>query len=123
MSEHPAQEQRQQQQAQNVATLRAQSLRFHRLPPRYLSFYKLSELELRSLEGELLHQLGSYIGRRERFLTLDEQITMAKARVISFNPLDVWEMYSLELAVVAKALLTITASEAAVERSFSAHPS
>jgi hypothetical protein len=84
----------------------------------YIRFYNLSSLG-DELEGELQRQVTSFVGRRGRFDKLAELIARAKT-VDEFDPFDVWDMYSIELAVVAKALLSITASEAAVERSFSA---
>jgi len=94
----------------------------------YLRFYQLTaEEDGDALEGELVHQLGSFIGRRDRFHAMDALIAGAKARCASrnvpFNPLDIWDMHSIELSRVAKALLSVTASEASVERSFSAQDS
>lgn len=94
----------------------------------YLRFYKLTDQEDPVvLEGELVHQLSCFIGRRDRFDAIDALIASARARCaaqsVPFNPLDIWDMHSIELSRVAKALLSITASEASVERSFSAQDS
>ena len=89
----------------------------------YLSFFHLSPLDERALGGLLLQQLASLIGRRDDFARLDEQMRLLQDVATDkrpFNPLDVWDMHSGELCLVAKALLSITASEAAVERTFSA---
>jgi hypothetical protein len=86
----------------------------------YLLFFKLSTAEPAALNGALTRQVAQLCGRRDGFLRIAQQIAACKHGDAAFDPLDVWDLYSVELALVAKALLTITASEAAVERSFSA---
>ena len=87
---------------------------------KYLSFYALTSFSLDALKSQLTRQFASFQGRRSPFHTVDERVaTLTCDPSIPFNPLDVWDLYATELSVVAKALLTITASEAAVERSFS----
>lgn len=88
----------------------------------YLRFYQLCDAcdSVADLRAKLLHSLGSFNGRREEYATLETHITNARAAKKSIcSALDIWEMYSGELPIVAKALLSVTASEAAVERSFS----
>jgi len=93
----------------------------------YLSFYQMAgELEGDVLRGALLAQLGAFADRRDGFAFVEQEVraltAAAKAHdpAASINPLDVWAQHSGVLSLVAKALLSITASEAAVERSFSA---
>lgn len=86
----------------------------------YLRFFKLTSLESDELSGRLLLQLGQFTGRRERFQTLDGQVRIAKLASQSWSALDMWALYEMELGVVARALLSMPASEAAVERTFSA---
>jgi hypothetical protein len=84
----------------------------------YLSFYKLADGS--SLEGKLLAQLGQFKGRRPPFEQLDTDVAKTKAALMErWNPLDVWALYDVELSKVAQALLTMPATEAAVERTFS----
>jgi hypothetical protein len=87
---------------------------------RYLRYYSLSALSEDDLRAQLLHQLGCFTGRRSIFASLDSHIATARrSSISSCTALDIWELFSCELSIVAKALLCITASEAAVERSFS----
>jgi hypothetical protein len=89
----------------------------------YLRFFRLVDEDMldADLQASLLHQLGSFSGRREEYMTLEEKISCARrASTTSCSALDIWDMYGGELPVIAKALLSITASEAAVERTFSA---
>jgi hypothetical protein len=90
----------------------------------YMRGFKLSALVDAVLEGKLLTQLGQFTDRRDRFQQLGEQIFSTKqsadAAEVVWNPLNVWAMYQMELAIVARALLSLPASEAAVERTFSA---
>jgi hypothetical protein len=90
----------------------------------YLDFFKQSSLPAEKLKGALLVQLGQLSLRRERFARLDENIHATKlSEGKSWKALSVWSLYEMELAVVARALLTVPASEAAVERTFSAQGS
>ena len=87
----------------------------------YLRFFHMSALSEDDLSGLLRNQLGQFVGRRGRFQQLDEQVrTMKKSAGAQWSAVDVWALYEMELATVATALLTMPASEAAVERSFSA---
>ena len=87
----------------------------------YLYYYKHTQ-HMKEAEGILMQQMSHFHGNRERFCTLQENINMI--RTVSTNQytmaLDVWDQYSMELATVAKAIISIPASEAAVERTFSA---
>ncbi|MDR3546657.1 MAG: DUF domain-containing protein, partial [Candidatus Pacebacteria bacterium] len=90
----------------------------------YLSFFKLSSHPSVQLKGLLWVQLGHLATRKEAFAELDERISMTKLAIgVKWNALTVWASYDMELAVVARALLSIPASEASVERSFSAQDS
>ena len=88
----------------------------------YLSFYKLSDAHEdaaeASVKARLFTQLGQFIGRTHDFDTTAEEV--ATAPETGFDPLIYWSNHAGELSLVAKALLSVTASEAAVERSFSA---
>jgi hypothetical protein len=91
----------------------------------YLRFYQLSSLSCDALKGTLLLQVAQFVGRRERFSQLDEWVAATKAAATGrpgsrWLALDVWSLYDMELSAVATALLGITPSEAAVERTFSA---
>lgn len=89
----------------------------------YLRFFGLSDAEAESdddLRAALLNQLGCFSGRRGLFVTLEENIScVLRSEKSKCTALDIWDLYACSLATVAKALLTITASEAAVERTFS----
>jgi hypothetical protein len=85
----------------------------------YLSFYALSTLGEQELTDKLTLQLLQFIGREERFSTIEDK----RASVLRAGGTArmVWLLYnSCELGKVALALLSVTASEAAVERTFSA---
>jgi len=87
----------------------------------YLVFFNLAGgAPEASVRAALLHQLGSFIGRRDQYTSMVENIATARLPNSGCSALDVWAMYRGELPAVATALLSITASEAAVERSFSA---
>jgi len=87
----------------------------------YLHFFQLSPLNMEELQGKLLLQCAQFTERSERFQPMDNDIRVTKKSAgSSWSALDVWALYTLELSVVARALLSIPASEAAVERSFSA---
>jgi hypothetical protein len=86
----------------------------------YLLFFKLSSLSADELKGTLLNQLGQFTAKHERFQPLDEDVRLTKKSAgEKWSALNVWALYNVELSVVARALLTMPASEAAVERSFS----
>ncbi|MGA8137581.1 MAG: DUF domain-containing protein [Pseudomonas gingeri] len=85
----------------------------------FLPFFKLADEK--QLEGRLLAQLGQFKVRRPPFDQLDGYVEKTKAALEArWSPLDVWALYDVELAKVAQALLTMPATEAAVERTFSA---
>jgi hypothetical protein len=87
----------------------------------YLLFFDLASGRSDvSLRASLLHQLGCFFGRRDQYVSLEEHISTARSPGSRCTALDVWGMYGGDLPAVATALLSITASEAAVERSFSA---
>jgi hypothetical protein len=87
----------------------------------YLSFFKLTKVEKAEVSGRLLLQLAQFTARRERFHSMNNDITMTKAVAgVKWMALDVWALYEMELSVVAQALLALPSSEAAVERTFSA---
>jgi hypothetical protein len=87
----------------------------------YLHFFKLSSLSIEDLEGRLLLQCAQFTQRSERFQPLNEDIRITKKSAGKlWSAHDVWALYSMELSVIAAALLSMPASEAAVERSFSA---
>jgi len=87
---------------------------------KYIIAYSLSPLSASQLKGQLLIQLGEMLDRRGSFSDLDDILTAIAAADSKWNPLNVWALRSNELALVAKALLSLPASEAAVERTFSA---
>jgi hypothetical protein len=90
----------------------------------YLLYFKLSPLPLVQLKGLLWVQLGHLSTKKEAFTELDDRVSMTKLAIgAKWNALTVWALYDMELAVVARALLSIPASEASVERSFSAQDS
>jgi hypothetical protein len=90
----------------------------------YLTFYGVSSLDSAVLSARLWKQIGDFNLREGPFRTLQEHISAARTIAHDgFNPRRVWAQYALddlELPTVALALLSIAASEAAVERSFSA---
>jgi hypothetical protein len=72
----------------------------------------------------LLVQLGQLSQRVDRFSKLDEKIESTKlVEGARWKAVTVWALYEMELATVAMVLLTVPASEAAVERTFSAQDS
>ncbi len=74
----------------------------------YLRFFKLSDASEseNDLRASLMHQLGSFTGRRDVFITLEENISCARRSSTSkCTALDIWDMYACSLALVAKALL------------------
>jgi hypothetical protein len=72
-------------------------------------------LILEETEGKLKIQLAQFNGKRDIFANLSVDI----AQMSTSSPINVWDLYSCELSVIAKALISVAASEAAVERSFS----
>jgi hypothetical protein len=86
----------------------------------YMFFFKLSELSKDALEGRLMIQCAEFTSRTGRFQPMNEDIRKTKLNGNSWSAIHVWNHYTIELAVVACALLRMPASEAAVERSFSA---
>jgi hypothetical protein len=93
----------------------------------YLTFYGLSSLDSDVLSTRLWQQISDFNLREGPFSSLPQHIQAARSIAHDgqggFNPRRVWAQYALdgiELPTVALALLSIVASEAAVERSFSA---
>lgn len=93
----------------------------------YLVFYGLSSLEPSLISARLWQQLGDFNLRDGPFRMLPQHIQAAHSIAHNdpggFNPRRVWAQYVLddiELPGIALALLSVAASEAAVERSFSA---
>ena len=87
----------------------------------YLCYYYSKEGKFQHVEeteGILKIQVSQFNGRRDAFADLEDDIKQMYA--CSADPLNIWDMYTCELADVAKAIITIAASEAAVERTFSA---
>lgn len=98
-----------------------------RFGTQYLAFYGLSSLDCDVLSARLWQQIGDFNLRDGPFSLLPQHIEAARSIAHDdqggFNPRRVWAQYALdglELPAVALALLSIAASEAAVERSFSA---
>jgi hypothetical protein len=91
---------------------------------KYLQYYKLSTLESAALRGVLELQLGDFLSRSGDFTNVEERVASTKAGREAMNqqwrPSDVRQRYTGVLSDVARALLSMCASEAAVERCFSA---
>lgn len=95
----------------------------------YISYFKLMPKPAEQVGDDLMMQLADFNGREGLFSELKKQIESAKRAAASastkdnkvyFVPRKVWLLYSdLALGIVAATLLSISASEAAVERSFS----
>jgi hypothetical protein len=88
----------------------------------YLVFYKISgSKSVRDVRDELTVQLAQFTARQGVFVTLDEDIATIARQPGPFNPRLVWSLYAeAALARVATVLLSVSPSEAAVERTFSA---
>lgn len=91
----------------------------------YIAHYRLRGDEpMQNTSDALLDQIADFNGRSGLFAKIDAEIAAAKRAVAPltyWQPLKIWRLYpGVQLAIVAVALLSITASEAAVERSFSA---
>ena len=98
------------------AAVRNEALHFIRTwGASYLLFYKLAEGTEVEIKGRLYVELGHFNGRTGDYSTAQEELELP-----GFEPLIFWSNHIGELSLVAKALLSVTASEAAVERSFSA---
>ena len=90
----------------------------------YLQQYKLSPLSAAELKGTLWVQLSNFATRKDIFSELDERVMVMKlAQGAEWTASTVWGSISSELATVARVLLSIPASEASVERTFSAQDS
>jgi hypothetical protein len=86
----------------------------------YLTFYEPNVAE--GLEGLLLLQLSEFVGRTGAFESLESkwQLIRSTKQMQRVDPRTVWRLFtSNALAHVALALLSIPASEASVERTFS----
>jgi hypothetical protein len=85
------------------------------------SYHVFPDVAEDELEDRLLVQIAQFTGKTDRFQHLDKQIdTTKRSAGCEWSALVIWGLYSCDLCVVARALLGITASEAAVERTFSA---
>lgn len=92
----------------------------------YISHYQLApQKSQQHIRDALLMQVAKFNGREHWFRGLNDRIATAKRVAIAeqaaaWSPRQVWLLYSeLELGMVAAALLSVCASEAAVERTFS----
>jgi len=86
----------------------------------YLSFYKLHSASEQQLQDLLTLQIAEFNGRVGRFSSLEDRKSSLE-RTGAKDARMVWMLYlGVELAQVALALLSVAASEAAVERTFSA---
>lgn len=98
----------------------------------YLAFYNAAE-DVDTAASELTLQLAEFKGRSDRFADLSVNIARVReesyrrctkeGKALSWQPKTVWHLYSsayAALSAVALALLSVSASEAAVERTFSA---
>jgi hypothetical protein len=97
----------------------------------YIWHYKLLPLEQRQIADTLMMQLADFNGREGVFQQLQQQVETMKrvaaataassAGPAPWSPRKVWLLYpGVALGIVAVALLSMSASEAAVERTFSA---
>ena len=87
----------------------------------YLTHYQLcGEKTQKEMRAELINQLAHFNARSGIFVSLDEDKEAIESQEKDFDPRLVWSLYSeSSLSRVAVVLLSISASEAAVERSFS----
>lgn len=95
----------------------------------YISHYKLMSKSSEEISDDLTMQLADFNGREGLFSELNKRIEVGKRaatttsteqKKIYFSPRKVWLLYSeMALGIVAVALLSVSASEAAVERTFS----
>ena len=89
----------------------------------YICFFNITSAaaDPDSLRAQLQRELGEFLGRTGDFTTIAERLRVAQLNAATFCPTNIWNGYPGSLlTLVAKALLSVTASEAAVERSFSA---
>lgn len=88
----------------------------------YLQRYQLRGCETpQQIADSLTLQIADFNGREGVFSSLDERIATVQRSAAGWNPRKVWLLYNeTALAAVAVAILSISASEAAVERTFSA---
>jgi hypothetical protein len=86
----------------------------------YLTQYQLCDKNEQDMRAELTSQLAHCNARRGMFVSLDEDKAAIQSQEEDFDPRLVWSLYTeSSLSRVALVLLSISASEAAVERSFS----
>ena len=90
----------------------------------YLHYYHLCDdsAKLEDVQDALLAQIAAFHGRTGRFASIEAQKnSFVRSSSGALNPRLVWLLYpDVELGKVAVALLSVAASEAAVERTFSA---
>ena len=87
----------------------------------YSTYFKLTTLTKLQVQGRLMSQIAKMRSRRDRFSNLTQELEEQRASEgDSFRAFDIWANYEMELSIVAQALLTMPASEASVERTFSA---
>jgi hypothetical protein len=90
----------------------------------YLHFYALCSGTKAELQDKLTEQLALFNSRQAQFSTLDSSLESIRRRAVAekkpFDARLVWHLFGMELPLVAIALLSVIASEAAVERTFSA---
>lgn len=92
----------------------------------YLCFFHVTSAaaDPDMLRARLQRELGEFLGRTGDFTAIGERLRTARVEAASFSPMNIWAGFPGSLlTLVAKALLSVTASEAAVERSFSAQDS
>jgi hypothetical protein len=87
---------------------------------KYLAKYSVECTDEATLSDVLTLQVAEFNGRIGIFSNLDDNIATVQRTRAAHSPSHVWLLYpENELSVVARALLSVGASEAAVERTFS----
>jgi len=89
----------------------------------YLRFYLLAAGTVQQLQDRLTLQLALFASRQGAFAQMDQTVAALRRASAFFDPRHAWSMLvmqKVELAMVAVVLLSVAASEAAVERTFSA---
>jgi hypothetical protein len=89
----------------------------------YIRFYSLAAGGVQELQDRITLQLAQFVSRQGAFVYIDSTVESLQRASSSFDPRLVWHLLAaqkVELAIVALALLSVAASEASVERTFSA---